>query len=160
MHCRWYSQKAAQWLQRQVLIFYIIICHFDDDDISKQEKFFGIFESTLSVSVTTGYDWSFVSSETTSEEHSVQIQASAPSGYVLRIEQAVGHCDGNSAKTELFRISHLDRFGQVVKQTKQRMFSNGTTVLVDDDLMDIQPRFGTMAKETMEPSVPISVISD
>ena len=125
-----------------------------------KEKFFGIFESTLSVSVTTGYDWSFVSSETTSEEHSVQIQASAPSGYVLRIEQAVGHCDGNSAKTELFRISHLDRFGQVVKQTKQRMFSNGTTVLVDDDLMDIQPRFGTMAKETMEPSVPISVISD
>ena len=123
-----------------------------------KEKFFGIFESTLTVSVSTGYDWSTVSSETTSEEHSVEIKASAPSGYVLRIEQAVGHCDGNSAKTELFRISHLDTFGQVVKQTKQRMFSNGTTVFVDDDL-DNHPRFGTKAKESMEPSLPNSVKS-
>merc|ERR1711963_646427 len=54
-----------------------------------KEKFFGIFESTLTVSVTTGYDWGYVSSETSSEEDSVEIRTTAPAGYVLRIEQAV-----------------------------------------------------------------------
>ena len=93
-------------------------------------KFFDIFSEKLSISVTTGYDWSFVSSETVSEEHSVTIQSSAPKGYILRIEQAVGHCDGNSAKTELFRISHVDQFGQIVEQRLQKMFNNGTTELL------------------------------
>ena len=69
-------------------------------------------------------------SRTVSEENSVEIKTTAPKGYVLRIEQAVGHCDGNSAKTELFRISHLDQFGGIVKQNLQKMFNNGTTVFV------------------------------
>jgi len=81
--------------------------------------------------VSTGYDWSYASSETVSEEHSVEIKATAPAGYVLRIEQAVGHCDGNEAKTEMFRITHTNAEGIVVEEKYQRMFRNGTIVTLD-----------------------------
>ena len=125
------------------------------------EKFFGIFESTLSVSVTTGYDWGYVSSETSSEEDSVEIRTTAPAGYVLRIEQAVGHCDGNSAKTELFRISHEDQFGNVVKQTKQKIFNNGTTILLGaENGSHFQPRTVSVVKDSIEQSVPKSIKSN
>ena len=126
-----------------------------------KEKFFGIFESTLSVSVTTGYDWGYVSSETSSEEDSVEIRTTAPAGYVLRIEQAVGHCDGNSAKTELFRISHEDQFGNVVKQTKQKIFNNGTTILLGaENGSHFQPRTVSVVKDSIEQSVPKSIKSN
>ena len=35
-------------------------------------------------------------------------------GTILVIEQAVGHCDGNEAKTEMFRTSHQDSKGNVL----------------------------------------------
>ena len=35
---------------------------------------------------------------------------------VLTIEQAVGYCDGNTAKTEMFKISQIDPTGKVVFQ--------------------------------------------
>ena len=37
-------------------------------------------------------------------------------GTVLIIEQAVGHCDGNEARTEMFRTSHQDSKGNIVFQ--------------------------------------------
>ena len=66
-----------------------------------------------------------------SEEHSVEIKATAPAGYVLRIEQAIGHCDGNEAKTEMFRITHTNAEGIVVEEKYQKMFRNGTIVTLD-----------------------------
>jgi hypothetical protein len=38
----------------------------------------------------------------------VEVEAVAPAGKVLIIEQAVGHCDGSSVKTEMYKISHVD----------------------------------------------------
>ena len=38
-------------------------------------------------------------------------------GTILVIEQAVGHCDGNEAKTEMFRTSHQDSKGNVLFQS-------------------------------------------
>ena len=37
-------------------------------------KFFDLFSEKIGISVSTGYDWSYVSSETVSEEHSVEIK--------------------------------------------------------------------------------------
>ena len=58
-------------------------------------------------------------------------KGTAPAGYVLRIEQAIGHCDGNIAKTELFRIRHTNSEGIVVYEKYQKMFKNGTIVVLD-----------------------------
>jgi hypothetical protein len=91
-------------------------------------KFEGLFSASVGVSVSTGYDWTSTSSETTSKEEKIEIKAVAPAGYVLRVEQAVGHCDGNTAKTELFRITHTNKAGEIVKEEYQKQFMNGTIV--------------------------------
>ena len=39
-----------------------------------EAKFFDFFSEKIGVSVSTGYDWSYVSSETVSEEHSIEIK--------------------------------------------------------------------------------------
>jgi len=91
-------------------------------------KFFEMFSATLGSSVSTGYNWNQVSSETMDEEHTIEILATAPKGYVLRIEQAIGTCDGSTAKTELFRITHTNQKGEIVKLEHQKMFLNGTIV--------------------------------
>jgi len=96
-----------------------------------EAKFFDFFSEKIGVSVSTGYDWSYVSSETVSKEESIEIKGTAPAGYVLRIEQAIGHCDGNKAKTELFRITHTNAEGIVVYEKYQKMFRNGTIVILD-----------------------------
>jgi len=96
-----------------------------------EAKFFDFFSEKIGVSVSTGYDWSHVSSETVNKEESIEIKGTAPAGYVLRIEQAIGHCDGNKAKTELFRITHTNAEGLVVYEKYQKMFRNGTIVILD-----------------------------
>ena len=35
-------------------------------------------------------------------------------GYVLVMEQAVGKCGGSEARTEMFRVTHQDKAGNVV----------------------------------------------
>merc|ERR1712038_667902 len=72
---------------------------------------FRLFSEDLDISVTTGYDWTHVSEATQSEQITMKIEAEAPPGTVLIIEQAVGHCDGNEARTEMFRTSHQDSKG-------------------------------------------------
>ena len=42
--------------------------------------------------------------------------------------QAVGHCDGNDAQTELFNIYDVDGDGKVISQKYQRHYKNGTIV--------------------------------
>ena len=123
---------------------------------------FGIM-AKMGVSVTTGYDWTHTSSETMSEEQTIEVDATAWPGQILTIEQgnspklchslwifghpfssfktdlhykihatsrtwsafpwpplpptmtymekpqAVGHCDGNDAQTELFKFTNSTR---------------------------------------------------
>ena len=96
---------------------------------------FDIFSNNLEISTTTGYDWTQASENTKSEQTTVKIEAEAPPGSffimqniyllfiilylgtILVIEQAVGHCDGNEAKTEMFRTSHQDSKGNVLFQS-------------------------------------------
>jgi hypothetical protein len=44
----------------------------------------------------------------------VEVEAQAPAGQILTIEQAVGHCDGSSVKTEMYKISHFTPKGQLI----------------------------------------------
>ena len=91
-------------------------------------NFFDMFGASLGVSGKTGYNWSKATSETMSEEKTIEIKATANKGYVLRIEQAVGHCGGSTAKTELFRITNSNQKGKIVKVEYKKMFLNGTIV--------------------------------
>ena len=43
----------------------------------------------------------------------VTVEAEAPPGLVLVLEQAVGRCGGSEARTEMFRTSHHDTRGHV-----------------------------------------------
>jgi hypothetical protein len=76
----------------------------------------------------TGYDWGHVSSETMGEEESFEVLAEVPPGLILTIEQAVGHCNGNDAKTELFRISHTLKDGTLVNRYLEKTLPDGSTV--------------------------------
>jgi hypothetical protein len=77
-----------------------------------------MFSDTLGVSTTTGYDWGQVSSEAKSEVITVTVEAKAPPGLILQIEQAVGHCGGNDVQTELFKINTIDPGTQQVLHTE------------------------------------------
>lgn len=77
-------------------------------------EFMGIFESTIGVSTTTGYDWTHSSSVSSSTLLEFEVIANAPAGLILTIEQAVGTCGDSKARTELFRIRHTDAKGNVV----------------------------------------------
>ena len=48
----------------------------------------------------------------------VTVEAEAPPGLVLVLEQAVGRCGGSEARTEMFRTSHHDTRGHVVANTE------------------------------------------
>jgi len=86
-------------------------------------QFWGIFEERMGMSVNTGYDWGHVSTETKSEQTTITVNGTVPPGYVLVIEQAVGHCSGSEARTDMFKISHQDKDGNVVSQ---RILDNET----------------------------------
>jgi len=79
---------------------------------------FGLFSSELSVSAETGYDWVHVSEVTTSEAQTFTVRGTAPAGYTLKIEQAIGHCGSGSNEeqpnTELFKTSTLSKSGEIV----------------------------------------------
>jgi len=45
----------------------------------------------------------------------VEVEAVAPAGKILTIEQAVGHCDGSNVKTEMYKITHTDGKGTIIK---------------------------------------------
>jgi hypothetical protein len=82
---------------------------------SMKAEFFKLFQTTLSVSVSTGYDWGSTSESAQSEEVTVTVEAVAPAGYILTIEQAVGKCDESKVKTEMYKITHTDANRVVVK---------------------------------------------
>merc|ERR1712241_1523666 len=75
---------------------------------------FEIFEASLGFSMTTGYDWGHSSSVTKSVTEQFQVNALAPAGRILTIEQAIGTCGDTEVKTELFRIRHTDSKGNIL----------------------------------------------
>ena len=102
-------------------------------------EFFDIFSADIGVSVTTGYDWTHATDSTKSEQTTITVEAEAPPGkylgyllmnwicsniligLVLKIEQAVGQCDGSQARTEMFRTSHYNKTGSIVSQVTEKL---------------------------------------
>ncbi len=92
---------------------------------SIKESFWTFFSAEVSVSVSTGYDWTATSSVTKSSKEEFQVLATAPAGVVLVIEQAVGTCGGSEFRTELFRIRHTDAKGNTLKTYYEKHLPDG-----------------------------------
>jgi len=73
--------------------------------ISEEVKagFFDIFEASIGVSVTTGYNWSETSSEAKSETKEFTDSIEIPGGRMITIQQVKGKCGGSEVNTEMFR---------------------------------------------------------
>ena len=84
-------------------------------EASIKAEFFKLFSLTLGTSQTTGYKWESVSEAAQSEEVTVTVDAVAPAGYVLTIEQAVGACQDGKVKTEMYKITHSKPDGSLVQ---------------------------------------------
>ena len=82
-------------------------------------QFWGLFSLGLGVSESTGYDWGHTSESTKSEQVTVTVQAEAPPGYVLVIEQTTASCGESEVRTERFRTSHQDSQGSVLHRDIQ-----------------------------------------
>ena len=75
-----------------------------------------MFEVTLGVSATTGYNWSKTSSVAKNEQKQYEVEATAPAGTILEIKQVVGHCDGSIVSTEKYKISHLSATRSIISE--------------------------------------------
>lgn len=82
--------------------------------------FFNMFSEDLSISETTGYDWTHVSSQAQSETETFQVEAKVPPYTLLQIQGAEGDCGGNNVKTELFRTITMDRGGSVLSEIVEK----------------------------------------
>ena len=96
-----------------------------------QAGMFGLFESTLGVSAETGYDWTSTSSETMDEVITISATAEIPAFERVTIEQAVGHCNGNDANTELLYFNSYNSEGEFLGTRRERHFRDGTVVVVE-----------------------------
>ena len=54
------------------------------------------------------------------EEESFEVLAEVPPGVILTIEQAVGYCNDNTVKTELFKITHALKNGTILSTHYER----------------------------------------
>merc|ERR1711915_142792 len=77
-------------------------------------SFWGIFEETLGVSVTTGYDWSETSTQAQNEEKQFTVETQVPGGVAIQIQQAKGTCGDSDVKTEMFRTLETKMNGEVI----------------------------------------------
>ncbi len=94
--------------------------------------FFGMFGASLGVSTTTGYDWTSVSESTMNEQVTIEVKAHVDPGYILQIKQAEGKCDGSHAKTELFKIVHIEgKTGKIVKEEYEKTLPDGSVIKLD-----------------------------
>merc|ERR1712020_42006 len=80
-----------------------------------EASYFTLFSETLSISASTGYDWTHTSSEAKSEEHSYEVDTEVPPGTIVMIDGAVGRCGGSTSKTEMFRITSYDPEGRILE---------------------------------------------
>ncbi len=68
-----------------------------------------------------------------SEEVTIEVNSIVNPGYILQIKQASGFCGHSSAKTELFKIVHVEgKTGKVVKEEYEWTFKNGTTLKAEN----------------------------
>jgi len=101
-------------------------------EYSMTAKFFDMFEESLGISVTTGYDWSKTSSQAKSETESFTVSAQVPPYTLLQINGAEGNCGGNNVKTEMFQTITFDpegkKISEVFEYPKNESHGNGIAI--------------------------------
>merc|ERR1712211_75537 len=63
-----------------------------------------IFEYTLDISTTTGYNWSQKDSTTWEDKKTYTVSQDVPGGEKVQIQAAVGYCGQNMVETKMFRV--------------------------------------------------------
>jgi hypothetical protein len=54
-------------------------------------SYFDLFSDKIGTSAVTGYDWTDTTQETINSPVTVEVEASVRPGFVLKIQQAIGH---------------------------------------------------------------------
>ena len=90
-------------------------------EYSMKASIFEIFEESIGMSVSTGYDWSQAGSQVYNEQETIEVKASVRPGFILQIQQAQGKCGGNDIHTELFKIIHIDATKNVIDKVEYEM---------------------------------------
>jgi len=98
-------------------------------EVAMSASFFSFFSEELSISSTTGYDWTQTSSQAKSETEEFKVETVVSPHSILIIEGAEGNCGGNNVKTELFRFTSTDREGNIISQTLEYLDGNSTKLL-------------------------------
>jgi len=94
-------------------------------------QLFRLFSNTLGISVETGYNWEHTTSEVQSTVQSVEVDAEAPAGTMLTIEQTVGFCGGSVVNTDMFRTSTYSRDGTLLSRKIERLPIGGEAILIE-----------------------------
>jgi len=95
-------------------------------EAAMSEAFFEFFSADIGTSITTGYDWTDISSQAKSETEEFKVETVVPPHTLLIIEGAEGNCGGNNVKTELFRMTTVDGKGNILSQKLE--YTNGKEV--------------------------------
>jgi len=113
-------------------------------EAAMKASFWRDFEATLSVTGTTGYDWSHMSSESQSEAETFQVSVNVPPYTLLQIQGAEGNCGGENVKTELFKTITVDQEGNEISVKVEKFDPlTGVVELLDDvkeSNVDTQPK--------------------
>merc|ERR1712126_155178 len=107
-------------------------------DYAMHAGFFDMFSEDLGISVSTGYDWTHVSSEAQSETETFKVESNVPPYTLLKIQGAEGNCresggDNNNVKTELFKSITVDPEGNVLSEIVQKFDPVKERALLVDD---------------------------
>eukprot|EP00092_Neocalanus_flemingeri_P108873 GFUD01139848.1.p1 GENE.GFUD01139848.1~~GFUD01139848.1.p1 ORF type:complete len:319 (-),score=12.61 GFUD01139848.1:27-956(-) len=78
-------------------------------------SFWGLFEATLGVSATTGYNWGRTSTQAQDVLKESTISTEVPGGKIIRIQQTTGSCGGSDVSTEMFRTLEMMANGEFVE---------------------------------------------
>jgi len=86
----------------------------DNVEAAMKERFWFLFRAHLSISETTGYDWSEISSEAQNGEQQLFAEIEILAGSVVEIQQTKGTCGDSTVSTELLRTVVTKKNGEVV----------------------------------------------
>lgn len=79
--------------------------------------FFRIFSTELSVSASTGYDWTRTSSQAKSEAVTTTVEVDVPPYTRMDITAVQGYCGGSQVNTELYKVTTSDKEGNIISET-------------------------------------------
>jgi len=106
-------------------------------EMAMKDSFFGLMEETLTVTGSTGYDWSHMSSESKSETITYQVSTEVQPYTLLQIQGAEGNCGGENVKTELFKFITVDPEGNILSEKMEKFHPHEQDVIILSDKKEL-----------------------